>query len=92
MESSPDNSELSEHVQFSCYNQFAYIFAFEELQLQFLQFYCTAAYDFHVNCVNLQQREFFTETLIEMLMYPHSAFRSVLLNVSTFQRDFPEPF
>lgn len=33
VESSPDNSELSEHLQFSCYNQFAYIFAFKELQL-----------------------------------------------------------
>lgn len=27
VESSPDSSELSEHVQFSCYNLFAYIFA-----------------------------------------------------------------
>lgn len=43
-------------------------------------------------CINLQQREFFTEIVIEMLMYPHPVFRSVLLNVSTFQRDFPGPF
>lgn len=51
MESSPDNSELSEHLQFSYYNQFAYVFAFKELQLQFQQFYCIAASDFHITAL-----------------------------------------